>query len=334
MVMEKLLIVVAIVACIIAFATATTYDYDYEYDQYSEPVAIEAADYDYEYADYPALEGDGTAVAVEDMYDEDDFGVALASNPATYTIKSGDYLSKIASKYGCTVAQLQSLNNIPNANQIKVGQVIKLCNAGSSNPPTNSSPVHYKPPNLRLSAASFAHIEKHVPGVGKLSADQKKSLNLIVKHANANSITLHQLAYILATVWMETGANKLVPVEEQWWVPVAQRQKNLSRYLVNGKYYWGRGYCQLTWHDNYKRVGKLVGRDLVNNPNLLVTDWDLSAQVLVRGMKLGAYTGKGLESYINSNKIDYYNARRIVNGLDKAQQIADVAKVFAVAIKQ
>ncbi|WP_211263382.1 phage tail tip lysozyme [Priestia koreensis] len=48
------------------------------------------------------------------------------SNTSTYTVKSGDTLSAIAAKFGVTVAQLQSWNNISNADVIKVGQVLKV----------------------------------------------------------------------------------------------------------------------------------------------------------------------------------------------------------------
>ncbi|MCP4969834.1 MAG: LysM peptidoglycan-binding domain-containing protein, partial [Arcobacter sp.] len=44
----------------------------------------------------------------------------------TYTIKSGDSLSKIASQYKTTVAQIQKDNNIPNANSISVGQKLQI----------------------------------------------------------------------------------------------------------------------------------------------------------------------------------------------------------------
>lgn len=55
-----------------------------------------------------------------------------AAKPATSVTKKahkvvrGDTLSKIASKYGTTVATLQKLNGIKNASLISVGQVIKL----------------------------------------------------------------------------------------------------------------------------------------------------------------------------------------------------------------
>lgn len=44
----------------------------------------------------------------------------------TYTVKKGDTLSAIASKYNTTVKKLVSLNGIKDANKISVGQIIKL----------------------------------------------------------------------------------------------------------------------------------------------------------------------------------------------------------------
>lgn len=44
----------------------------------------------------------------------------------TYTVRAGDNLSAIASRFNTTVATLQSLNNIRNANLIYVGQVLKI----------------------------------------------------------------------------------------------------------------------------------------------------------------------------------------------------------------
>jgi LysM repeat protein/GH25 family lysozyme M1 (1,4-beta-N-acetylmuramidase) len=48
------------------------------------------------------------------------------SKPSTYTVRSGDSLSKIASKYGISVNTLVSINNIKNKNFIRIGQVLKL----------------------------------------------------------------------------------------------------------------------------------------------------------------------------------------------------------------
>lgn len=43
-----------------------------------------------------------------------------------YTVKRGDNLTKIAQRFGCTVQQLVYWNNIPNANLIYPGQVLRV----------------------------------------------------------------------------------------------------------------------------------------------------------------------------------------------------------------
>ena len=44
----------------------------------------------------------------------------------TYTIQYGDTLSAIARKYNTTVDAIMKLNQITNANLLKVGQVLKI----------------------------------------------------------------------------------------------------------------------------------------------------------------------------------------------------------------
>ena len=52
---------------------------------------------------------------------------SFAAQPVrTYTVISGDTLSKIAAKTGVSVADLVSLNGIANPNLIRVGQVLRL----------------------------------------------------------------------------------------------------------------------------------------------------------------------------------------------------------------
>ena len=50
----------------------------------------------------------------------------VTTTAKTYTVKSGDNLTKIANKFGTTVQVLVDLNNIKNKNLIYVGQVLKL----------------------------------------------------------------------------------------------------------------------------------------------------------------------------------------------------------------
>ncbi|MGP6139632.1 MULTISPECIES: LysM peptidoglycan-binding domain-containing protein [unclassified Jeotgalibaca] len=57
------------------------------------------------------------------------------SGGTTYTVKAGDTLYAIALRYGVTVAQLTSANNITNANLISVGQVLRIPGTGTTTPP-------------------------------------------------------------------------------------------------------------------------------------------------------------------------------------------------------
>ncbi len=60
-------------------------------------------------------------------YYETSSGVAVSRayyrvpGKSSYTIQKGDTLGKIAKRYGTTVSNLQSVNSIPNANEIKAG---------------------------------------------------------------------------------------------------------------------------------------------------------------------------------------------------------------------
>ena len=58
-----------------------------------------------------------------------------------YSVKSGDTLSSIASKYGCTVDELVKYNNISNPNVISVGQEIKIPNSNNNTSNTSTTVV-------------------------------------------------------------------------------------------------------------------------------------------------------------------------------------------------
>jgi hypothetical protein len=61
-------------------------------------------------------------------------------------------------------------------------------------------------------------------------------------------------------------------------------------------------------------------------------DLDNASKILFIGMIHGSFTGKRLHDYFNDHVEDWTNARRIVNGTDRAEAIADYAQAFYAAI--
>jgi hypothetical protein len=97
------------------------------------------------------------------------------------------------------------------------------------------------------------------------------------------------------------------------------------------QYFYGRGYVQLTWWEGYAKGGVAIGRglDLLENPEL-ANDPEMAYAIMSTCMRTGAAFahGRRLGDYLCGARTDYLNARRIVNGLDKAQAIADLAQAF------
>jgi predicted chitinase len=102
---------------------------------------------------------------------------------------------------------------------------------------------------------------------------------------------------------------------------------------TTGFVYFGRGFVQLTWGGNYATMSKHVGEDLYRNPDLAMRP-DIAYKIMSYGMRNGSFTGVGLSKYINSEKCDYVNARRIINGTDNADKIAGYAVKFETILTQ
>lgn len=158
-----------------------------------------------------------------------------------------------------------------------------------------------------------------VPEASKEGA--KQNIPYIINALDEQGIlTPNNLAYALATVQHET-AGTFKPIEEY-----GGRQQAITRGYGGGANYFGRGYIQLTHDYNYKDIGKKIGLgdELYNNPSLALQP-EIASKILASFMK-----DRGVTKYSDSG--DFYNARRPVNGLDKADKIAGIAKGYAQAI--
>lgn len=137
------------------------------------------------------------------------------------------------------------------------------------------------------------------------------------------------LAYILATTFHETAYTMQ---------PIAEYGKGKGRKYgkadpETGQTYYGRGFVQITWKDNYSRFGDLLDIDMVNDPDQAL-DVETASRIIFEGMTRGMFTGRGLKHYFKPGTLegDWFNARKIINRLDKAERIARYGRAFWRAI--
>lgn len=137
------------------------------------------------------------------------------------------------------------------------------------------------------------------------------------------------LAYVLATTYHETAATMQ---------PIAEYGKGKGKkYGVpdpqTGQTYYGRGYVQLTWKDNYQRQDTKLSLKgtLVKNADRALEP-GIALEVIIGGMIDGDFTGKKLSQFFTDQVTNWYDARTIVNGYDQASLIAGYGEKFCNAI--
>lgn len=157
----------------------------------------------------------------------------------------------------------------------------------------------------------------------KLTAREVGAIDIFLDFVDCSigALNLNQWAYVFATVFHET-AHTFEPVKEAYWLSEEWRKKNL-RYFP----FYGRGYVQITWKRNYEYYSKAMGEDFVKNPDLVMVP-KYAFKILQHGFIHGVFTGKKISDYINKDKTDYKGARRCINGTDKADLIANYARLF------
>lgn len=158
-----------------------------------------------------------------------------------------------------------------------------------------------------------------------LQQSARQNFPFIVQEAQRQGVqNKAQLAYILATATHESGAGKYM--EEFASGRAYEGRRSLGNTQPgDGVRFKGRGYVQLTGRRNYTDWSRRLGMDLVGNPRL-VENPQVAAKILVGGMMGGTFTGRGLGSYINGQQTDFHNARRTVNGTDRAGYIGGIAQ--------
>jgi Putative peptidoglycan binding domain len=220
-----------------------------------------------------------------------------------------------------------------------VGAILR--ERGTQPPDTSTAPrwiaglLRNDPATTRLQTLdSTGVVDMTEYSFGVLSESQKSGLGTLLQALiqDPDIADLRWSAYMLATVKHEC-ANTWQPIVEfgkgagrAYGVPVAVADQDGT--IIRNTYY-GRGFVQLTWRENYLSLGQSIGlgRGLEINPDLAL-DPSIAYRIMSYGMRHGTFTGKSLAKYINKDGVDYLNARRIINGLDRAAVIQGYAKRF------
>jgi hypothetical protein len=187
---------------------------------------------------------------------------------------------------------------------------------------------------------------------GPLDQPQVDGFGALLQAFGVARWPLAYAAYGLATAQHET-AGKMQPVREAFWLSdsaaaayflkmydLQGSRPDVAKRLGNtqpgdGAKYCGRGYPQLTGRTNYTKAAEATGSDLVNHPELAMQP-DIAAKIMVWGMETGTFTGKALKDYLplsgRAGFDAYREARRIINGTDRAEDIAKLALQFEAAL--
>lgn len=185
-------------------------------------------------------------------------------------------------------------------------------------------------------ALFFAALRKRDSGIFGTSLSQKQvdGIEAILAEAERRKTPLVWLAYMLATAYHET-AHTMQPIVEYGGRKyfskydtgkLAARLGNTPQADGDGFKYRGRGFVQITGRGNYADWTRRSGVDLLSNPDR-VLELPLAIRIMFEGMEHGTFTGKSLHDYK-----DYTSMRRIINGTDKAEKIADYAMAFQNAL--
>lgn len=241
------------------------------------------------------------------------------------------------------LVQLVTINQPKPINDLTQEQIAELQNAlsrigypvgdidGLIGPKTRNAWGEFKTDILAgnpvlIGPESIAALQNKLDGIGVGRAHdfstKEGTIDAIKSECKAQDIGLNtQIAYVLATVQWET-ARTFKPVREAFWFDEQWRKDNLRYYP-----YYGRGYVQLTWKNNYQKYSQILGIDFVNNPDLVMEN-DMALFILVHGFKTGTFTGRKITDYITRSQTDFVNARRCINGVDHAHEIARLAENF------
>jgi putative chitinase len=177
---------------------------------------------------------------------------------------------------------------------------------------------------------------------GKMNTNQVMGITAILNEweSHYSKSDDRWLAYMLATTHHETGRT-MQPIEEfgkgrtmsygSRLKMTKDRNGKRIPYTDTTEIFYGRGFVQLTWYENYDLAGRKLGKNFMHNAKD-VMELENATKIMFLGMTQGWFTGKKLEDFFNKTSENWANARKIINGLDRANLIKDHALKYYASI--
>ena len=176
------------------------------------------------------------------------------------------------------------------------------------------------------------------PLFGTMTKAQVEGIQAKLAAFAAAASPLTYVAYGLATSFHET-AQRMRPIPE---IGRGRGKPYGKPGKHGGQVPYGRGDVQLTWDGNYEIADDELGLNgalLADFNRALETE--ISARVMVRGMTEGWFAGdkvgrhkfaRYLPATGPATAAEFTSARRIINGIDRAEKVAGYAMSFQAAL--
>lgn len=267
-----------------------------------------------------------------------DHPIQRQCDPETHVVQSGETIYRLAQRFGVTRQALIDAN--PGTVQywngepgFRVGDTIQIPCGDST---TGTGDTDSTDTTTDTTTDMAADTETETDPLANLDEDYLdpllnsnttyQNIVLLIQQWEALDGTNddRKLAYILSTTEHETGGTMHGIHEgfsDGYWP---------GRYADSG--YWGRGFVQLTWEDNYSGAEDETGLDLSQYEEAALLPV-ISAIVTVDGMLTGDFTGRNLNQYLPVTQeegqdpvvgaSDWDGARYTVNGQAAAGPIGD-----------
>lgn len=167
---------------------------------------------------------------------------------------------------------------------------------------------------IRTHGGGYAHVER------------------LVSVSRREKLSLAQTAYVLATAHHESRMGVCLVNPATGWGYEGDHELGNTHY-GDGHRFRARGYVPILGRTQYAQWERRLKLPLLLEPELVAEPY-VAAEIAVRGMMAGTFTGRRLGEFVNDARTDYLGARQVVSGRDRAVLIARYADCYQSELRE